>query len=126
MFEVSIDGKKVKAEVSFKTAVLYESEFRKDLLKDFFGDALKANEQVEFDDDMNVVNIDFERINWSAATRALWAAIKTADDSAPNYYEWSDETKGVNLWLVRDALAGEVADCFFRADIAEEEVEEEQ
>lgn len=125
MFEVSIDGKKAKAEVSFHTAVLYEAEFRKDLLKDFFGDALKASEQVELDDDMNVVGIDFEKINWSAATRALWAALKTADESVPNYYEWSKNTKGVNIWVVRDELAGEVADCFFRADVAEEEISEE-
>lgn len=121
MFEVSINGKKVEAEVSFYTATLYEAEFRKDLLKDFFGDVLKMGEQVEVDDDMNVVNIDFEKINWMAANRVLWAAIKTADETAPNYYEWSKKTKGVNLWSARDRLAAEVADCFFRADVAEEE-----
>ena len=121
MFEVSINGKKVKAEVSFYTATLYEAEFRKDLLKDFFGDVLKIGEQIEVDDDMNVVNIDFEKINWMAANRVLWAARRTADESAPNYNEWSKKTKGVNLWSARDTLAAEVADCFFRADIAEEE-----
>ena len=34
MFEVSINGKKKMAEVSFYTAQLYESEFRKDIIQD--------------------------------------------------------------------------------------------
>ena len=121
MFELSIDGKKVKAEVSFYTAYLYEAEFKKDMLRDFFGDVLKVAEQIQVDENQNIVNIDFERINWLAANRVLWAAVKTADDSAPNYYEWAKKTRGVNLWDARDQLAGEVADCFFRAQLAEEE-----
>ncbi|MBQ9005962.1 MAG: hypothetical protein IJ092_06280 [Atopobiaceae bacterium] len=124
MFEVSIDGKKMKAEVSTLTAVLYESEFRKDLLTDFFGDILKTTEQVqvkEVDGEQVVVNVDFEKINWMAALRVLWAAVKTADESAPSFHEWSRKTKGLDLWGIRDELAGEVADCFFRAQAAEEE-----
>lgn len=121
MFEVSIDGKKVKAEVTFYTATLYEAEFRKDMLKDFFGDVLKMSEQIQVDEDLNVVNIDFEKINWMAANRVLWAAVKTADESVPYYAEWAKKTKGANLWDVRDALANEVADCFFRPEPAGEE-----
>lgn len=121
MFEVSIDGKKVKAEVSFYTATLYEEEFRKDLLQDFFGDVLKSSEQISIDEDSNIVNINFEKINWQAANRVLWASIKTANESAPSYHAWSKNTKGVNMWEVRDELAGEVADCFFRTELAEEE-----
>jgi len=122
MFEISIDGKKTKVEVTFYTAHLYEAEFRKDMLQDFFGDVLKTEEQIQVDEDQNIVNIDFQKINWLAANRVLWAAIKTADESAPNYFEWSKKTRGTNMWEARDSLAAEVADCFFRADVAEEEV----
>ena len=125
MFEVTIDGEKVGCEVSFLTAVLYENEFRKDLLKDFFGDVLKMSEQVQVDEDMNIVNIDFERINWMAANRVLWAAVKTADEYAPSYVEWARTSKGANMWSVRETLAAEVANCFFRPGAAEEEVEGE-
>lgn len=125
MFEVSINGEKSKAEVSFLTAEIYESEFKKDLLQDFFGDVLKANEQLKVDEELNVVSVDFEKINWMAANRVLWAAVKTADESAPGYRAWARQTKGVNMWEVRDTLAGEVADCFFRSELAEEETEQE-
>lgn len=121
MFEVTIDGKTTKAEVSFYTATLYEAEFKKDLLQDFFGDVLKLSEQVQVDDDLNVVNIDFQKINWMAANRVLWAAIKTADESVPYYTEWSKKARGVNMWDMRDVLANEVADCFFRPEPAGEE-----
>ena len=125
MFEVSINGEKVEAEVSFLTAVLYESEFGKDMIQDFFGDILKMGDQVVLDEDLNVVSIDFERINWMAANRVLWAAIKTADDSAPGYRKWAKQTKGVDMWGIRDELAGEVSDCFFRPSLAQEEAGEE-
>lgn len=121
MFEVSIDGKQVKADVTFYTAYLYEAEFKKDMLRDFFGDVLRMSDQVEFDEEQNIINVSFDKINWLAANRVLWAAIKTADDSAPNYYGWSKKVKGVDMWGVRDTLAAEVADCFFRAQPAEEE-----
>ena len=123
MFEVSIGGETFEAEVSFYTAALYEMEFRKDLLKDFFGDVLRLSDQVEVDDDMNIVNIDFDKINWMASGRVLWAAIKTADSSTPGDYEWSKTTSGLNLWNIREKLASEVSDCFFRPDAAEEDIE---
>jgi len=125
MFDVKIGDKKVKAEVSFLTPEIYESEFRKDMLQDFFGDVLKMSEQVQVDEEMNIVNIDFARINWMAANRVLWAAVKTADETAPGYRSWAKQAKGVNMWEVRDELASAVADCFFRPDIAETGAEQE-
>lgn len=114
MFEVEIGGKKVKAEVSFYTAQLYEAEFRADLIKDLFGEQVFSS-PVESDGE-NVISIDFTRVNWLATAKALWAAIKTADESTPGYTAWMRATKGLNMWLVSDQLATEVADCFFRAE----------
>lgn len=121
MFEIEINGKQVKAEVSFYTAYLYEAEFQRDLIKDFLG--VQNNEAtVEFDGDA-VVKIDFTRIDWNASQRALWAAIKTANDKTPGFEKWMKQAKGVNMWLAREFLASEVSDCFFRAEIAGEEIE---
>lgn len=122
MFEFEIDGKKTKAEVSFYTAYLYEAEFQRDLIKDFLG-VQDSEVPVEFDGEA-VVKIDFTRIDWNASSRALWAAVKTANAGAPSYEKWMKQAKGVNMWLVRELLAVEVGDCFFRADAAGEETEQ--
>lgn len=115
MFELEIGGKTYKAEVSFYTAQLYEAEFQADLIKDFFG--VQANEgMLTTDDEGDIATIDFTKINWLAATKAMWAAIKTADDSAPSYTAWMKKTSGANMWLVREQIALEIADCFFRAE----------
>jgi len=119
MFEVSIDGKKVKAEVTFYTAQLYEAEFRSDIIKDLFGEQ-NAGSVIDFSGD-DVIRIDFTKVNWTAMMKVLWAAVKTADDSTPGYTEWMKRTKGLNLWLVQEMIGAEVADCFFRAEAAGEE-----
>ena len=119
MFEVEIDGKKQKAEVSFYTAQLYESEFRKDIIQDLFGQqSLLTPIQMEGEE---VVSIDFTKVNWLSVAKVLWAALKTADESTPNYTAWMKATKGLNMWLVQEQLASEVADCFFRAAPSREE-----
>jgi len=115
MFELTIDGKAVKAEVSFYTAQLYEAEFQSDLIKDFFG--VQAGEAIVTSDESGqIATIDFTKINWLAATKAMWAAIKTADAAAPGYTAWMKKTSGTNLWLERERLALEISDCFFRAE----------
>jgi len=119
MFEVDINGKKVKAEVSFYTAYLYEAEFRSDLIKDLFG-TQDFEPEIEASDG-RLVKVDFTKTNWTAMTKVLWAAVKTADPSAKSYSEWMKSAKGANLWLVGELLSAEVADCFFRSEVAGEE-----
>lgn len=121
MFEVSLGGKSRKAKVTFYTALLYEQEFSRDMLKDFFGvQAIK--DPVE--DDGGVVSVDFTQVNWTAASKALWAALKTADDATEPYSLWVKKASGANMWLVNEQLAAEIADCFFRSEAAGKEAEE--
>lgn len=115
MFETVIAGKKVKGEVSFYTAQLYEAEFRADLIKDLFG-VQDDSTLIEFKGD-DVVKIDFTKVDWLATMKVLWAAIKTADERTPSYTKWMKQTQGVNLWEVRELLSDEIADCFFRAEV---------
>lgn len=117
MFEVEIGGEKVEAEVSFYTAQLYESEFMRDIIQDFFG--VQELSLAEDGSDDTLLSIDFTKINWSATTRVLWAAVKTADDRTPSYATWSRGIAGVNMFTVRNALVEQLADCFFRAEVAE-------
>lgn len=122
MFEVSIDGKKVKANVSFYTAWLYENEFGKDLISDFYGiQDFTPVIDVEGED---VVKVDFTKVSWLAATRVLWAAVKTANEKTPAYREWMKKTEGVDTWTLRMQLDEAISECFFRAEAAGEEASE--
>ena len=124
MFKVSIDGKQVKAEVTFYTAWLYEAEFGKDLISDFYGvQDFNPIVSVEGED---VVKVDFTKVSWLAATRVLWAAVKTANKNTPAYQEWMKRTQGVNTWEVREQLDAAITECFFRSEAAEEDAEEQE
>ena len=119
MFEVEIGGKKRKAAVTFYTAQVYEMEFGSDLIQDFLG-VVGTDSLIETDGE-SIAKIDFTKTNWTGAMKALWAALKTADDKLPGYTQWSRKVSGVNLWLAQDQLGYEISDCFFRADTAGEE-----
>jgi hypothetical protein len=114
MFEIEIEGKKKKVEVSFLTSVLYEAEFGTDLVKDFFGKQVLKDGKEESED----ITIDFTQTNWNVTMKVLWAALKTADAKVPGYQQWCRKTKGVNMWFAAEALSFECADCFFRSEAA--------
>lgn len=83
--------------ISIYTLVVYEQEFHRDLIKDVFGVVEIRNESSD------VVSLDYRTVEWTALTRALWAAEKAADASTPGYGEWSAKLGDINLW----ALAGD-------------------
>ena len=123
MFEVSIDGEKVKGDVTFYTAWLYENEFAKDLISDFYG-VQDMNPIMSMDGDE--FKVDFTKVNWGAATRVLWAAVKTVKPGTPSYTEWMRKTKGVDTWTVRRELDEAITECFFRTEAAGEEIPESE
>lgn len=120
MFEVSIDGKQVNADVTFFTAWLYENEFNANLISDFYGvqdmQPVASGEGDEF-------RVDFTKVNWNAAIRVLWAALKTADQSTPPYMSWVKQASGVDSYTLRQQLDEAIADCFFRPGASEEEAQ---
>jgi hypothetical protein len=118
MFEVSVNGKTEKADVSFYTAWLYENEFHADLISDFYG---VQDMSPIASSDGDSYKVDFTKVNWMAATRVLWAALKTASQSTPPYPEWMKSTRGVDTYTLRQQLDEAIADCFFRPGTAEPE-----
>lgn len=123
MFEVKIGDEECKAEVTFYTAALYESEFHSDIVADLFG--VQGRDSNPFSVAKGaVVAIDFSKVSWLAVAKATWAAIKTADPSTPSYATWIRKARGVNFWDLREALLEDASDCFFRAEAAEEEAPE--
>ena len=124
MFDVSIDGKTYKAEVTFYTAVLYEAEFRGDIVADLFGVQGQGSNPFSFDG-KQLAAIDFTKVGWLSVAKATWAALKTADQSTPSYTAWMRKAKGVNFWDLRDSLLEDASDCFFRTDAPDEDEPEE-
>ena len=120
MFTFDMDGEKVTADVSFYTALIYESEFRSDVIQDLFGAVGEDSGEFKFDQG-NLVAIDFTKVSWLSVAKALWSAVKTADPSTPSYKVWMEGANGVNLWEVRDQLLTAFGDCFFRTEPAEPE-----
>lgn len=118
MFEVSVNGKVEKADVSFYTAWLYENEFHADLISDFYG--VQDMTPIASEEDGGF-RVDFTKVNWMAATRVLWAALKTVKQSTPSYTDWMKKARGVESYTLRQQLDEAIADCFFRAGAAEEE-----
>lgn len=132
MFSIDINGTERNAKITFYTAQLYEMEFRADLIQDLFG-IQTAEQAVEIEVDgegeersARIAKIDFTKVSWTAVMKVLWAALKTANPSIPNYTAWMQETEGVNLWLAQELIGNEVSDCFFRAGTAEADAEEEE
>lgn len=119
MFEVSIDGKKVKADVTFYTAWLYEAEFQSKLIQDYM-DGQEYDEATDGEGNPIAI-VKFESIDWMTMTKILWAAIKTVKDSTPPYEQWMRKASGANLWDARADLDAAITDCFFRAETAGEE-----
>lgn len=118
MFEVVINGKKQKADVTFYTAWLYEAEFQSKLIQDYMGG--QEYEEVGEGAD-SVALIKFDSIDWLTMTKILWAALKTAKDTTPPYEHWIKKAGGANLWEARADLDAAISDCFFRTEAAGEE-----
>lgn len=121
-FEFDVNGEKKTAEVTFYTAQLYEAEFMSDIIADLFG-SLNANDAEFSFEDGALVGIDFTKVSWTSVTKALWAAVKTADANTVPYPIWVRGMDGVNLWDVRDALIDAMSECFFRSETAEKKVD---
>lgn len=108
MVEIEIDGEKRQAIASVLTLTLYEQEFGKGLIEDLFG---KVKASTKEDD----VVLDFTTTDWTAMMRALWACLKTADDSVPCFAQWQREATGLSVFDVSALLNREFSGAFFRA-----------
>ena len=76
---IDYDGKGgCECTFSIATLVAYEQEFGRDMIQDVLG-------RVAVRDEDGTTVVDFRDTNWTATTRALWAAIKTANPKTQHY-----------------------------------------
>lgn len=107
------------------TLVVYEQEFKSDLIKDVFG-------KHEADEGGKAV-LDFTTDNWLAELKALWAMAMTAyelkasrGDAAPNdrpkpFRQWVQKVGKVNFYRIANAVVNEAMDGFFHTGAAASE-----
>ena len=123
---IDIDGSgEVEATATALTLVIYEQEFKGDLIKDVFG---KHKADAGSSD-----SIDFTVDNWVKELQALWAMVATAyelkydrGDAAPNdrpkpFKQWVRGIGKVNFRQISDAVVSEAWDGFFHTGAAASE-----
>lgn len=123
---IDIDGSgEVEATATALTLLIYEQEFKSDLIKDVFGRTEAA--QVRSD------AVDFTIDNWFEELKALWAMVMTAyelkadrGDAAPNdrpkpFKQWVRGIGKLNFRDVSNAVISEAMDGFFHTGAADSE-----
>lgn len=93
------DGTEYEYEATTYTLMVYEQEFKSDLIKDVFGRTEISRAAENVDEDGNIKFIDYTIDNWNAYPRAFWAMLKTAEaiarsegrrvEPVPSYATWA-------------------------------------
>lgn len=129
--KVKVGEKEEEIILSVETLTIYEEEFDRDMLQDFFGvvevkkDELKAfdvekdsgesqekDEQSNEDDEV-AFTIDYTSTNWTAITKVLWAGLRTANRATPAYAAWVKRLGPINLNVINNQLTPECIRQFF-------------
>lgn len=64
------------------------------------------------------IELNFKNTNWTALTKALWAACKCADDTVASYVEWSKGLEGVNMYTLSETFATLIFQELFRTGVS--------
>lgn len=120
-FQVYYEGSNHAALAGLDALTIYEQEFRADLIQDVYGivditeaDLEGALKRAGAADDV-VITIDYTRTNWTALTRAVWACLKSKDESIPSFAVWRKKTEGLNLRELSEAALPVFEETFFPA-----------
>lgn len=119
------DGIEHEYEATTYTLMLYEQEFKRDLIKDVFGRIDIRNAARNFDEDGNMVAMDYTIDNWNAELRTFWAMLRTSSeiarsegrpyDKIPSFVQWCLKTRSIDMGQVSQAVWDECQRGLFRA-----------
>lgn len=125
------DGTEHEYEATTYTLMVYEQEFKKDLIKDVFGRIDTRQAQNNFDEDGNLVAWDYTIENWNAELRAFWAMLRTSSEIAradgrryetvPPFVQWCLKTRSIDMGQVSQAVFNECQRGLFRSGAAASE-----
>lgn len=139
------DGNEREYEASTYTLLIYEQEFKSDLIKDVFGRIDTRAASNNFDENGNLVAMDYTIDNWNCELKAFWAMLKTSADiarsegrfteSVPQYKEWNlsvakaisaanrngNDGVAIDMGQISQAVFNECQRGLFRAGAADSE-----
>lgn len=120
-------------EATTYTLVVYEQEFKRDLIKDVYGRIDTRKAARNFDENGNVVSMDFTIDDWYSELRAFWAMLKTSEAickrehrpclPVPSFVEWCLTTRSIDLGQISSVVFNECQRGLFRAGAAASEEE---
>lgn len=123
------NGVEREYEATTYTLVVYEQEFKSDLIKDVFGKIDLRNAQSLVDDEGNIVVVDYTSDNWIAELKAFWAMLKTSEAIArrenrpclqvPSFVEWCITTRSIDMGELSRIVITELNRGLFRAGATE-------
>lgn len=94
------------------TLVVYEQEFRGDMIQDLLGKVVVKNEEEEAG---TFVVFDYRDANWTSCLKTMWACLKASDDSTPSFKKWSQTVGSVNVLDIYNKLVPLVEESLFRS-----------
>lgn len=119
--KIDLGNGELELELSFWTLVVYEQEFGSSLIGDLFGKVeLVDAEALSLNDEGNLV-LDYREFNFTEGVKALWAAVRAANDDTPSFKTWAKSMHGVDLWPVVGEFAAEVRSELFRPGATDSE-----
>lgn len=125
------NGVEREYEATTYTLVVYEQEFKSDLIKDIFGRIDVRNAAKNFDENGNLVAMDYTIDNWNAELRAFWAMLKTSEaiakadgrpaEMVPPFIQWCLKTRSIDMGQISQTVFDECQRGLFRAGAADSE-----
>ena len=101
------DGTEHEYEATTYTLMVYEQEFKSDLIKDVYGVIDLRKGQNVVDENGNIIVLDYTQDNWMSYLKAFWAMLKTSEaiarsegrisEPVPSFVQWCLATKDINL-----------------------------
>jgi len=125
------NGTQHEYEATTYTLMVYEQEFKRDLIKDVFGRIDVRNAAQNFDENGNLVAMDYTIDNWNAELRAFWAMLKTSEaiakadgrkyEAVPPFIQWCLKTRSIDMGQVSQTVFDECQRGLFRSGAADSE-----
>lgn len=123
------DGEK-QVEVSIMTCLVYEHEFKSDLIADVMGKAKFSSNvladktgsiEIPVDSVDDDFVFDYHSVPWLTSIKALWACLKTADASVPSFTAWAATLPAIDMWEIVAFIRREVEARLFRYGASDSE-----
>lgn len=104
--------------VGVTALVVYEQQFKSDMIKDVFGRSVIRKQENEPDIEFA---IDYRDTNWTALIKSAWACLKASDSNTPRFETWSEELPDIDLNALANVIIPAMFEAFFRAGVSHSE-----